>query len=59
MGSSRGYYHACQFFGSNIDPGESCECGYKAYERNKRLLLFFVCDEDGQMRMDLMKGNTV
>lgn len=45
------YYDVCEICGSNLDPGEKCNCLDTAKMERKRLMSLFDCDRDGQIRM--------
>lgn len=47
------YYRECPWCGSNLDPGERCECRKRALEQKKKILAMYKDGEDGQITMNL------
>ena len=45
------FYRTCHFCGSNLDPGERCECRKTAKKKEEFLTSLFESGEDGQIRM--------
>lgn len=49
------YYRECPWCGSNLDPGEQCECRKRAQEQKEKILAMYKDGEDGQITMNLME----
>nr|DAT32059.1 MAG TPA: Rad50 zinc hook motif [Caudoviricetes sp.] len=47
------YYRECPWCGSNLDPGERCECRKRSQEQKKKILAMYKDGEDGQITMNL------
>ena len=45
------FYRVCPCCGSNLDPGERCECRKTAKKKEEFLTSLFESSEDGQIRM--------
>ena len=45
------FYRVCPCCGSNLDPGERCECRKIAKKKEEFLTSLFESSEDGQIRM--------
>lgn len=45
------YFSECEYCGSNLDPGERCDCLERARNRKSRLMSLFESDRSGQMTM--------
>lgn len=47
------FYRVCPCCGSNLDPGERCECRSEENRKNDLLLSMFESDMDGQIKMKM------
>lgn len=45
------YYNVCEFCGSHLDPGESCDCLEKKKIQEESLLEMIVSEDNGQIVM--------
>ena len=47
------FYRTCPCCGSNLDPGEKCECRDVARKKKERITSLFENGSDGQIKMRL------
>ena len=45
------YYRVCKHCGSNLDPGEKCDCQKDKINKTNYLMSLFKDDADGQISM--------
>lgn len=45
------YYNVCEFCGSYLDPGESCDCVERKKIQEESLLEIITSEKNGQMIM--------
>ena len=45
------YYRTCKHCGSNLDPGEKCDCQKDKINKMNHLMSLFKDDADGQISM--------
>ena len=45
------YYRTCKHCGSNLDPGEKCDCQKDRINKMNNLMSLFKDDADGQISM--------
>lgn len=45
------YYRTCNHCGSNLDPGEKCDCQKDRINKTNHLMSLFNEDKDGQISM--------
>lgn len=45
------YYRTCKHCGSNLDPGEKCDCQKDRINKMNHLMSLFNDDVDGQISM--------
>lgn len=50
------YYQECEFCGSNLDPGERCDCMKEEAEKDKRYKSLFVTNKEGQLKFKFEVG---
>lgn len=43
------YYMECPYCGSNLDPGEKCDCRDKKEEKTEEMKKLYFSDSNGQM----------
>ena len=47
------YYRTCKHCGSNLDPGEKCDCQKDRINKMNNLMSLFKDDADGQISMNV------
>ena len=47
------YFNTCQWCGSNLDPGERCECRNEEIVKKQRFMSLFESGKDGQIQIKM------
>lgn len=53
------YYNTCSWCGSNLDPGERCNCQKERHIRQMQLEQLFSIEDSGQMYIRSMEHEKI
>ncbi len=51
------FYYTCPLCGSNLDPGEHCNCEREKEQEEAKYLMLLCIEQSGQICFDLEKIN--